>query len=73
MDLRKALLRKVLRGANERRPQAPMNEGDLAVYEAADEDVLARANRLRELKDLMAPRMRPPASLNGLARDCDRK
>jgi hypothetical protein len=73
MDLRKELLRKVLRGANERRPQAPMNEGDLAVDEAADEDVLARANSLRELKDLMAPRMRPPASLNGLARDYDRK
>ena len=63
MDLGKALLRKVLRGANERRPKAPMNEGDLAVYEAADEDVIARANSLRELKDLMAPRMRPPTPL----------
>jgi hypothetical protein len=69
MDLGKALLWKALRCPNERGPQAQMNEGDLPVDEAADEDVVARANSLRELEDLVAPRMRPPTPLNGFARD----
>jgi hypothetical protein len=73
MDLGKAFLWKALRRANERRPQAPMNEGDLAVDEAADEDVFALANSLRQLEDLVAPRMRPPTPLNGFARDGDGK
>ena len=73
MDLGKALPGKALRRANERRPQAPMNEGDLAIDESADEDVVAPANALRELEDFVAPRMRPPTPLNRFARDGDGK
>ena len=51
-----------------------MNECDLAVDEAAHENVVAVANRLREVEDLLASRMRPPASANEPASDggCER-
>jgi hypothetical protein len=69
VDLSKPLLGKMLRRANKRWPQATMNERDLTIDEAAHEDVLSAANRLRDLEDLVAPRMRPPASANGLTYD----
>ncbi len=65
VDLSKLLLGETLRRANKRWPQATMNERDLTIDEAAHEDILAAANRLRDLEDLVAPRMRPPASANG--------
>ena len=65
VDLSKLLLGKAPRCANQRWPQATMNKSDLATDEAAHEDILAAANRLREFEDLVAPRMRPPASANG--------
>ncbi len=70
VDLGKLLLGETLRRANKRWPQATMNERDLTIDEAAHEDILAGANRLRDLEDLVAPRMRPPASASGPA--CDR-
>ncbi len=69
VDLSKLLPGEMLRRANKRWPQAPVNERDLTIDEAADEDILAATNRLRELEDLLAPRMRPPASANGSARN----
>ena len=73
VDLSKLLLGKTVRRANKRWPQATMNERDLAIYDAAHEDILAAANCLRELEDLVAPRMRPPASTNGTLGDGCRK
>ena len=69
-DLGKLLLGKALRRANKRWPQAAMNKRDLAIDEAAHEDICAAANRLSEFEDLVAPWMRPPTSADGPA--CDR-
>lgn len=71
MDLGEMLLGKVLRRTNERWPEAAVDEGDLAVDETADEDILSLANCPCELEDLVAPRMRPPTPANGSARDGD--
>ncbi len=65
VDLSKLLLGETLRRANKRWPQATMNERDPTIDEAAHKDILAAADRLRDLEDLVAPRMRPPASANG--------
>ena len=73
VDLGELLLGEALCRTNNRRPQATMNERDLAIYDAAHEDILAAANCLRELEDLAAPRMRPPASTNGTLGDGCRK
>jgi len=55
-----------------------MDERDLAVDQAADEDVVAIPDPLRELEDLVTPWMqwmRPPATANRLSGDrgCDRR
>lgn len=57
------------RRTNERWPEPAVNEGDLAVDEAANEDVLAPADGPSELEDLVTSRMGPPAPLDGPTRD----
>ena len=73
MDLGKTLLGKALRRANKSRPEATVNECDLAVDEATHEDVVASANSLSELEDLVAPWMGPPVPANWPACNSDRK
>lgn len=46
-----------------------MDVGDLAIDEAAHENIFGVADRPRELEDLVTPRARPPAPANGSARD----
>lgn len=70
-NLSELLRREASCGANERWPEPTMNESDLAVDEATDENVISTANRPRDLEDLVALRMRPPTPPNGLARDRD--
>src|SRR5688572_2452549 len=43
-----------------------MHKGNLAVDEAADEDIVGIAQRLKDRENLMAFGMSPPASLDGL-------
>ena len=50
------LLREALRRTNKRGPKATVNERDFSIDEAAHEYILAGANSLRELEDLVAPR-----------------
>ncbi len=64
VDLGELLLGEALRRANKSWPQATVNECDLSIDEAAHEDILAAANCLRDFENLVAPRMRPPASAN---------
>ena len=71
VDLGKLLLGEAPRRTNKRGPQATVNECHLPIDEAAHEDILALTNCPREFKDLVAPRMRPPAPANGPPRDCD--
>ncbi|MEN8182718.1 MAG: hypothetical protein ABFS46_09300 [Myxococcota bacterium] len=73
VHLGELFLGEALRRTNKRWPQATVNECDLAIDEAANEDILAAANRLREFEDLVTPRMRPPASANGTLCDGRRK
>ena len=73
VDLGELLLGEALRRTNDRWPQATVNECDLAIDEAAYEDIFAAANWLREFEDFRAPRMRPRAPANGTVCDGCRK
>ena len=46
-----------------------MNEGDLALDGATDEDLIGVANSAGHLEDAMAARMGPPAATDAFARD----
>lgn len=69
LNLRKALPRKPPGGANQRCPEAPVDVGDLALYQAAHHHVFGVSNRTGKREDLPAARMRPPATPDGSARD----
>lgn len=73
VDLGELFLGEALRRTNKRRPQATVNECDLAIDEAAHEDILSTAYCLREFENLVTLRMRPPAPANGTACDGYRK
>jgi hypothetical protein len=68
-DLRKAIRWNPARRSDKRRPQPPMDKGDLALDEAAHEDVVAVADGPRYREDLVTFRMRPPAAPNRLSSD----
>jgi hypothetical protein len=46
-----------------------MDKGDLALDEAADEDIVAVADRSRDREDLATLRMRPPVTPNWFSSD----
>ena len=57
------------RRSDKRRPQPPMDKGDLALDEATDENVAALADRSRHREDLVTLRMSPPAAPNRRSSD----
>lgn len=61
--------RQAIRRPYERRPQPPMDERDLALDEAAHENIIAVADGACHGEDLAAFRMRPPVTANRRARD----
>lgn len=66
-DLGELPLREVLRGANKRGPETPVDERDLALDQATHEDVFSLPHGLRKRVDLAATGMRPPAPVDGAA------
>lgn len=59
--LRKPPGLEVRRHPDERRPQSPVYEGDVAIHETTDQDVRRVAELLQDGEDLPTPRVRPPA------------
>jgi hypothetical protein len=57
------------RQTNQGRPEALVNEGDLASHRAANQYLLGVANRPRDFKDEVALGMGPPASADPLPGD----
>jgi hypothetical protein len=68
VNLGESLSRESMCRADQRRPEAAMDVGDLAVDEPAHEDFVGVADYTGELEDLVASGMRPPVSANGCAR-----
>ena len=65
--LRKAIQWQAVRGPDKSRPQPPMDKCDLALDKATHKDIVAVADRSRYREDLVAFRMRPPATPNSLS------
>lgn len=55
--------------ADQGRPDAAVNEGDLAVQEAAGQHVWGGPQKARDSKNAVGGWVRPPAPLDGLAGD----
>src|SRR4029453_14687909 len=74
-DARERPLGEPGRQANQCGPEPLVNEGDLALDGATDQDSLGVANRSGDLEDAMAAGMGPPAAADALARDglCERR
>ena len=58
-----------VRNADERRPAAPMNEGDLLIDEPEAQHVRRIVDLLEQSKDLVSGLVGPPASANRFPRD----
>lgn len=56
----------LIREADQRRPQAPMDIRDLTIDEAADENIGGIAHRARHAKDCSPLRVSPPTSQDQL-------
>jgi len=65
VQAREALARKAIREPDQRRPQTLVHVSDLAIDNAADEDLRRIARGTCDRKDFLAARMRPP-----IAPDC---
>jgi len=74
-DARERPLRQPGRQPNQCGPEPLVNEGDLALDGATDQDSLGVPNRAGDLEDPMAAGMGPPAAADPLARDglCERR
>jgi len=68
-DLGQARLREASRELHERGPQAPVDVGDLAVDQLADEHVVAVADGFGDAEDFMAFGVGPPTAADGGAGD----
>jgi hypothetical protein len=68
-QLRKAIQRKTPCRANKSGPQSPMDKRDLALDQAADEDISAVADRPRHRENFVTLRMGPPTARNSLSSD----
>jgi hypothetical protein len=66
-DLSEVAARESLGNANHSRPKPAVNVGDLAVDEAADQDLVGIADCPREGEDLLASWVRPPAPVDRFA------
>ena len=68
-NLSKLLGREALGEPNQRRPEPAMNQGDLAIDEPADKDLLGFGDGCKDCVDVMTLRVRPPAAVDGFADD----
>jgi len=68
-DLREVFARQAPGQTDERRPDTPMHERDLAADEPAHQNFLRLASGARERKDLVTLRMGPPTSSDRFASD----
>jgi hypothetical protein len=69
MHLSEVFAAKPSRSANHCWPKAAVNLGDLALDEAADQDLFGIADGPGEFEDLVAAWVRPPAAADGIASD----
>ena len=60
---------KMLRAANQRRPQAAMHEGYFAGDEPTDKNLLGSTHGASYAEDFFSPRMRPPTTADCAARN----
>jgi hypothetical protein len=68
-NLRKVFGSEAFGETDQRRPKAPMNEGELSLDEPADQNFVRFTDGSDDPEDVMALRMRPPAPFDGLADD----
>ena len=68
-DLGQLLRREAVGEPDQRRPESAMNQGDLAIDEPADEDMLGFGDSFEDCEDLVTLRVCPPATLDGFTDD----
>jgi len=67
MNLRKLSAGEAAFQPHQRRPEAPVHEGDLAIHQAKAEHVGALRDARERSEDVVPARMAPPAAADGLA------
>jgi len=68
-NLRELLGQKPVGDTDERRPEVAVNQGDFAIGEPTDKDLLGLGDRSKDFVDVMALRMCPPTALDRFSND----